>query len=129
MKLYEIAAQQNPQYLLTVLNTVGGTVDIAQKLLDLKQPEMAQSYLDIAEYFTKAIMDDAVLQPTEGVAAFLGLKPLSSVALAQKMGATTPEGKKSIKKELRKLIKDGIVVKVGRSYALAGKHTPEPVPA
>lgn len=122
-KLYEVAAQQNPSYLLTVLNTVGGCVDIAQKLVALEQPELAQTYLDILEFFTKALSDEAIVKPTGGIGSYLTDLPQSLQKLNQQMGITTASGSRANKRQIDSLVKEGIAEQLGRKYRLHPRNS------
>lgn len=122
-KLYEVAAAQNPTYLLNVLNTVGGCVDIAQKLVAMEQPELAQTYLDILEFFTKALSDEAVVKPTGGIGSYLTDLPQSLQNLNKQMGITTVSGSRANKRQIDKLVKDGVAQQIGRKYRLYPRNS------
>lgn len=108
MKLYEWAASRNPQWLLTNIQVVDMCLEVAKKAEALECSNLVDTYINIADFFTNALNDEAKENPTSGVFTVINKVPKT---INQIMAESELTDRKAVLAELKKLIKDGLVVK------------------
>lgn len=127
MKLYEWAASRNPQWLLTNLQVVDMALEVAKKAEALQVENLVDVYVNIADFFTSALNDEAKENPTSGIFTVINKVPKT---LRDIMAEAEVTDRKAALQEIKKLVADGLVFKpTPKTYARYDAAKPDQEPA
>ena len=133
MKVHEYLAQYGQESLQGYCAIVGMAAQTTKTLRDMEEPELAEAHLDMVQYITKMLTDEAKIRQEESATLLdcLTQKPVTIFKLAKDhphlLDPKIKFAKRKLAREMARLVAEGKAIRVStRTFALPPPQDPTP---